>query len=288
MKLNIHVLPTNKRSKLAKVIDHVVEEFRFNSDFYNKIKFTETKQEYLPQHIYITSDEEIKEGDWFYNPKFNEIGINYNPDGCKKIVLTTDQDLINDDVQSIDDEFLKWFVKNPSCEYVEVKTFCCREISKNYCNLTCGKQTYKIIIPQEEPNPFQLPEVLPDDVFFKSLEEPKQDYSGVHLRHCYQGEYEDGCKYGEDDCPAKPLEPKKETLEETVLNSEEHNNLTSEDGSYLSFHIQSELLIKGAEIGAKWQSENSYTIEELKKLFDSYGDNPAAKIIWNDILNLKK
>ena len=27
----------------------------------------------------------------------------------------------------------------------------------------------------EEPNPFELPKVLPDDVFFKSLEEPKQE-----------------------------------------------------------------------------------------------------------------
>lgn len=27
----------------------------------------------------------------------------------------------------------------------------------------------------------------------------------VHLAHCYQGEdYRDGCKYGEEDCPAKP------------------------------------------------------------------------------------
>jgi hypothetical protein len=26
----------------------------------------------------------------------------------------------------------------------------------------------------EEPNPFELPKALPDDVFFKSLEEPKQ------------------------------------------------------------------------------------------------------------------
>jgi hypothetical protein len=47
-------------------------------------------------------------------------------------------------------------------------------------------------------------------------EESKQDYSGVHIRHCYQGEYEDGCKYGEDDCPAKPYEPKQETLEEAA------------------------------------------------------------------------
>jgi len=29
---------------------------------------------------------------------------------------------------------------------------------------------------------------------------------GVHLRHCYQGEYSDSCKYGDEDCPAKSRE----------------------------------------------------------------------------------
>ena len=28
--------------------------------------------------------------------------------------------------------------------------------------------------------------------------------SGVHFRHCYHGENEDNCKYGYDNCPAKP------------------------------------------------------------------------------------
>ena len=34
----------------------------------------------------------------------------------------------------------------------------------------------------------------------------------------------------------------KETLEDYVLNSDEHNNLKSDDGTYLNFHRQSELL----------------------------------------------
>jgi hypothetical protein len=34
----------------------------------------------------------------------------------RKVVLTTDQKLIKDGVQAIDDEFLDWLVKNPSCE----------------------------------------------------------------------------------------------------------------------------------------------------------------------------
>ena len=62
----------------------------------------------------------------------------------KKIILTTDQELISDGVQPIDDEFLEWFVKNPSCEEVEVGTYHVKgDIS--------GKLHYKIFTPKEEP-----------------------------------------------------------------------------------------------------------------------------------------
>lgn len=30
--------------------------------------------------------------------------------------------------------------------------------------------------------------------------------SAVHMSHCYQGEYEDTCKYGDQDCPARAAE----------------------------------------------------------------------------------
>jgi hypothetical protein len=90
----------------------------------------------MNQNIYITNDEEIKEGDWlFANQGVNKIveikegdypygSINNKGDKIfhskhwkSKIILTTDQDLIKDGVQAIDDEFLEWFVKNPSCQY---------------------------------------------------------------------------------------------------------------------------------------------------------------------------
>jgi hypothetical protein len=60
----------------------------------------------------------------------------------KKIILTTDQDLIKDGVQAIDVEFLEWFVKNPSCESVKVEG----HIYKGQ-----DETEYKIIIPKEEP-----------------------------------------------------------------------------------------------------------------------------------------
>jgi hypothetical protein len=107
--------------------------------------------------IYITNSEEIKEGDWFYDLEFNEIKKSYglmngcivmannsldccNPCFLKKIILTTDQDL--DGVQAIDDEFLEWFVENPSCESVEIEG----HIYKGQ-----DETEYKIIIPKAKP-----------------------------------------------------------------------------------------------------------------------------------------
>jgi hypothetical protein len=109
---NIHILPTDKPSRVWTDLD---------GNFYlHPIPTTL----FFMQHIYITSDEEIKEGDWVFNFEYNYI-VRYDSKKhddkfwYKKIILTTDQDLIKDGVQAIDDEFLEWFVKNPSCEFVE-------------------------------------------------------------------------------------------------------------------------------------------------------------------------
>ena len=104
----------------------------------------------IKENIYITSDEEIRDlrphkGKWHLE---KEQILNKFPDyltdlsECKLIILTTDQDLIKDGVQAIDDEFLEWFVKNPSCEEVGVKNPLIANISDF---------GYKIIIPKEEP-----------------------------------------------------------------------------------------------------------------------------------------
>jgi hypothetical protein len=119
---NIFVLPTDKPSRLHNKNGELgnypstklyIEDFKGNQ--HNSF------------HIYITSDDEIKEGDWYFLEsvttknmvlKANESKISTN---CNKIILTTDQDLIKDGVQAIDDDFLEWFIKNPSCEKVEVR-----------------------------------------------------------------------------------------------------------------------------------------------------------------------
>lgn len=121
----------------------------------------------LDQIIYITTDEEIKEGDAVIH-NFGmgyELEIPCDPDNLKsntrsKIILTTDQYLIKDGVQAIDDEFLEWFVKNPTCESIEVEEVyslncCIKKEGKTKMNNGCMERnrclSYKIIIPQAEP-----------------------------------------------------------------------------------------------------------------------------------------
>jgi hypothetical protein len=148
---NIHVLPTDKASRLW-----------LDSD--NKLWIHEIPTTlFMMQNIYITSDEKIEEGDWlliiddFETYIHKHKGDNLPTTYYKKIILTTDQDLIKDGVQSIDDEFLEWFVKNPSCEKVE--TICGlfnpmgRQVDPNNLGQNHSQciWKHKIIIPQEEP-----------------------------------------------------------------------------------------------------------------------------------------
>jgi len=140
---NIHIISTDKPSRLhySKIQ---------NSYGYILKQIPSTCNDGLlsgQRNIYITSDEEIKEGDWgfdglhifkclkpfianettsgknipcFYIELDGKSNTFHETSYIKKIILTTDQELIKDGVQAIDDEFLEWFVKNPSCESVEV------------------------------------------------------------------------------------------------------------------------------------------------------------------------
>ena len=102
----------------------------------------------IGKELFITSDEEIKEGCYYdltHNIVMKSIFYQSSDKNCKKIILTTDQDL--DGVQAIDNEFLEWFVKNPSCEEVEVVK---EGYKKNGWIEEPTSYRYKIIIPKEE------------------------------------------------------------------------------------------------------------------------------------------
>jgi hypothetical protein len=149
---NIHVIPTDKPSRLGYLTKKGKEVYKDLRLFDIPIS---TILDGENQNIYITSDEDIEIGKYYLcklsmKPK-KCIGDEYfNNIDEKKIILTTDQSLIEDGIQAIDDEFLEWFVKNPSCERVEVKP-----LLSNNGRVFYG---YIIIIPQEEPKQETLEE----------------------------------------------------------------------------------------------------------------------------------
>ena len=154
---NIHLIPTSQPSRLHKIGNELGLTNTPNNNFLAK-----------QQNLYITSDEVVKVGDWVIefqkNDKIGEVHfINGEyviaKDIQKKIILTTDPTLITDGVQAIDDKFLEWFVKNPSCEEVEV--------GYGWIRLTeTDNEGYWVSIPnkqfemqQEEPKQETLEEV---------------------------------------------------------------------------------------------------------------------------------
>jgi hypothetical protein len=148
---NIHLIPTDKTSRLAILHDN---KLHLGTNFKKDLNVN-------PQNIYITDNSEIKVGDWcidkhnvVYKQETDKIFTEFN--GGKKIILTTDIDLIADDIQAINDEFLQWFVNNTSCKYIDVKY---QYWEKRY--------TYKIIIPKEEPKQQAIEEAA--DMYLKKV-----------------------------------------------------------------------------------------------------------------------
>jgi hypothetical protein len=228
MNKNIYIIPTEKPSRL----------YKFANEFYLD---TIPKDYYKKFNIYITSDEEIKEGDWWYNIVNNEFGKSYFKNSIpaewgetKKIILTTDLDLIADGVRVIDDEFLEWFVKNPSCERVETvieKMFPMYESFPESINKPpfYGNLKYEIIIPQEKDISLNggAEITFPSSIIFK-------------------------------------VNPKQETLEKAADMYVKAD--LKKTPMYWMFH---ETFIEGA----KWQAERMYSEEEVleilnKRVFD--------------------
>ena len=247
---NIHLLPTEKPSKLFKDGEKLkldIESYGVNN-----------------QHIYITSDEEIKIDD-YYLGNDNHIYClvtTVNSNG-KKIILTTDPDLIADGIQSIDDEFLEWFAQNPSCEIAHVVYD--RDI------ITHGLQTtkyggYRIIIPQKESKQETLKAAM------------------YILQNSTYGAMGKVCDE----------ESKQETLEEAALSflprSEVDNDTDFITGFEFGAKWQSERVDREIEeaaanladpnicktdnwiAGAKYQAERMYSEEEVKRILMKTGN----------------
>ena len=120
---NIFLIPTPNESRLWRDLDS--NKLRFdNISTPNSNECTKCSNEYM----YITTDSKFVRDEYITDgievikatPKLvNAQGLVDRRD-WKKILMTTDPELIKDGVHPIGEDFLQWFVENPTCIKVEV------------------------------------------------------------------------------------------------------------------------------------------------------------------------
>ncbi len=260
---NIHILPTENPSRLAKHSSgsfHIVLCIAHKKGLY---KITN-------QHIYITSDEEIKEGGYvFWEGKIytyrefmkmrTPVYTDYFP-----TILTTDPDLIADGVQAIDDEFLEWFVKNPSCDEVYIVDDY-KQVNQDNPVLRGSTNVihkYKIIIPKQEPK--QLTDL---EIAMKIEEIEKEESNRTHWLDELPNMDRDILAKMWDDVAPK-LESKQETLEEAAEKYAESNWYGLEyydEGGYQGIDEKA-FAKKLVDFTSKWQAKRSYSEEEVEDI----------------------
>jgi hypothetical protein len=297
---NVHLLPTEKPSRL--MIDTIENKLYLQPILHKKTINV------LPQHIYITSDELIKDvrpykGKWQLEQ--GEI-LNKFPtyltdlSECKLVIMTTDQDLINDGVQAIDDEFLEWFVKNPTCEFVNVKKIrLTREITlEEYLagkfpevieGAFSDRKPYKIIFPQERLST-KLKNVLDNmtqekfDQEWKkvtdlNLEGPSIIPPEKHIQFInnnieeFDGQVEEFKK--KEKSKKYPIE---ETIEEAAEKHYEEQSKSFENDEEDPIFDISRYLVCGFIDGAKWQAERMYI--EIEQKWLEYRSNTNNEDAW--------
>ena len=275
---NIHILSTDKPSRL----------YLTTKEYILDKEYSASTDECSNKNIYITSDEEIKDKDYYWDENKLKVKRYFkNRESYPslihrfKIILTTDRDLIKDGVQAIDDEFLGWFVQNPSYKEVEVESKVTKDgvwtDLKGYVELpTIHSINYKIIIPKKDLNPFELPKALPNNVLYESLES-KQEITLEEVAERLKGK--ELFKESNDRARKVLSEIKSLSIAETPEEAAQkrfpiNNNLSILERMGLNSAANMEFIE-----GAKWQAERSYSEKEvIRILIKAYEDVGKRKI----------
>jgi hypothetical protein len=282
---NIHLIPTSQPSRLYL---HSNGKIQIRTELSRCVGYLGNNQ-----HIYITSSEEIKDRNcWVTNGKdvfkpLDDYSLEYANIYWQKIILTTDQDLINDGVQAIQDDFLEWFVNNPSCQFVEVV----KEMYMPQSNgkISDGKIThelslnpsdntlpfYKIIIPKEEPKDV----VLEYKTSLDAQMLDKIELEGT-MNLCNDITEKRTGKMTEEEWQAAEkaqTRTKQETLEEAAKEYDKNSTRWGAKNIFID--------------GAKWQQERMYSEEEViaftQWMYDYKGDINKVEELLKQFKNEK-
>ena len=257
---NIHIIPTDKPSRLFKLFSQEDELLLGKSSI--ELDMRDRNLLVLPQHIYITSDEKPKDGyylDLTHNIVMKSVFYPSSDKNCKKIILTTDPDLIKDGVQAIDDEFLEWFVKNPTCDTIDIDS-----IPNSNWGFDLEEPMnlgYKIIIPKEEiiiisgGDDIAFPsstiitfKPLPDVNWESDITNKVWDEDEPKQIKCYCGHT--------ITCDCEPLQETLEEVAERLFNNFQKENPIIPTEDIRPFKL-------GFIKGTKWKEERMYSEEDM-------------------------
>lgn len=300
---NIHIIPTDKPSQVF-----ITKSKGFG---YDNQMLENNELDCQNQNIYITSDEEIKEGQNYIGDGFNgknkfkwhKSQVELYPNIKKDIIiLTTDQDLIKDGVQSISNEFLEWFVKNTNCKEVEIESYVNGNIER----------FYDIIIPKEESKTSEkwqeqypnLKVLDPDGWDRKNYQyswfEEKITFNEYNKRRSLstcrglilkdklpfpklveeQAEYYKNIKLVEKEILPESIwnEEKIEGVKNVIIKHQQENHEEAAKSYAINQPLNKTSHLMGFMKGAKWQLERSYSEEDMIKAWED-GRNGETKTI---------
>lgn len=225
------------------------------------------------QHIYITNNGKFNRGDYVTDgievmkatPKLVDAQGLIDRREWKRIILTTDTALINEGVQSISEEFLKWYIENQNCEKVETteKSRCCGRCNgvDDLCftDMTCtlhesrgcetcyGKKVeYSITLPKKETEQVLLQSSIDGEAIWGEKQETIEEAFGRFMEINFSGQLTRGFVLG-------AMKFANKLAQETLYSRED--------------------MIKAIKFGELYQTEGS------KSLFEKRGKTPSQAII---------
>ena len=253
---NIYLIPTDKPSRL----------YSNNGQLHLDSILQNSGGHTINQHIYITNDEKPKK-DYFLSlnddESYLEVTLNNEVDNfdnyadkdwtknCKKVILTTDPDLIADGVQSIDDEFLQWFINNNSCESIKTLwTIPADKIEKEY----------RIEIPKEEPKqPSNFYEELKNHFENTPREELLEEWEKSAESDKVGPTVEEFLEHSKQE----PNYNMKQEILAEMERIEKSKQETVEEAAENQWGNVHRTGVLGFIEGAKWQEERMYSKEDL-------------------------
>ncbi len=151
--------------------------------------------------VIVSESEKIDNMDWVYNTDGDKYQIIRPPHAKEYKILSFAENISPEHFKAIGNKE----IKDGDLIFVKVEKVCCKS---GYIALSCLSDCKDVEYGIRKNHDNHIILFLGNKTANEATVSQERDKK-VHLAHCYQGEYESSCKYGEENCPAH-IEPNPE------------------------------------------------------------------------------